>query len=127
MALSGKVQQLKAQTQGLKNTNHSAFFAAPGTYSDWEGYNLAEFQEAFNYCIGLIEDGFAKNVFPKLSVAALNTVINNIANSAQHCQQLFINPGNQSHFQQAGQAVDGLVNTLHMYNVPLLVSGGADL
>lgn len=127
MSIRDKVNQLAAQYEAFKRLDFDLFFRAPGNYQPWDGFSLDDFRSTVEYVRSLIDDGLTKKVFDKLSVAGINALINAVANVAQQCQQLFANPGNQQQFQNASAHVDALLNTLLQYDIPLLVSGGADL
>jgi hypothetical protein len=127
MSVQDKVNQLKAQVDALQRQPFDAFLSAPGNYPPWDGYSLEDFRGALQYARDLIQQGFAKSVFNKLPVAALNSLINNVANVVSHLGTLFANPGNSTHFQNASNQLDSLVNTLLLYDLPTLVAGGANL
>src|SRR5260221_9494016 len=111
MAIRDKVHQLKAQYDGLKRLNAAGFFTAPGTYPNWDGYNIEEFKAGYEYATGLLDDGLAKDLLQRLSINALNQLINNIANAVPQFQALFASPGNIGQFQAACSQLDGLVTT----------------
>jgi hypothetical protein len=127
MSLVQKVKQVESQYQALTEVKFDLFIRAPGQYPEWDGYSVAEFEHAFNYAKDLIADALRKKVLPQLSVGALNGLISNIANTVSHLNVLFANIGSASHYQNAASQLDALLNHLQLYDVPILVSGGADL
>lgn len=127
MPVVDKVEQLRQQYQAIRRLNFEGFFNAPGAYQTWDGYNLDDFRRVLEYCRNLIDDGFTKNAFAQLPVQAINNLINLVAQNVNHLAALFASPGNQGNFQNACSMLDNLHNALITYDLPILVSGGADL
>src|SRR6267142_3968888 len=126
MSASQKVQQLKIQFDLFDALNFPSFFRSPGSYQEWDGFNIQEFQQAVEYIKSTFKDAFAKNVFVKMSVGSLASMINQLTNCAQQCQALVNNPGNQGQFQAAAGGIDGLIQQVMMFDLPFLVAGGVE-
>ena len=126
MALSTKIQQLTAQYEVFKGMPFDVFFKAPGTYTDWDGLSLVDFEKALLHTRNVIDGAFEKKAFENLPIVAVTSLINAVANAVQQCQTLIANPGNQGVFQGAAAALDALAQQLAFHGIPFLVSGGAD-
>ncbi len=127
MSASQKVQLLKLQFDLFQGLNFPGFFRAPGSYQEWDGFNIQEFQQAIEYLKSIFNAAFEKNAFFNLPTNSLTPLINQLTNSVQQCQALLNNPGNQGLFQNAASGIDALMQQVMTYNVPFLVSGGTEL
>lgn len=126
MALSTKILQFTVQYEVFKGLPFDAFFKAPGSYTEWDGLSLVDFEKVLLQTRSMIDSALEKKVFDSLPVVAVTGLINAVAAAAQQCQTLIANPGHQGMFQGAAGALDAFAQQLALHGVPFLVSGGAD-
>lgn len=126
MSKKAKSTQLKAIFDQFKAFDFEGFFKAPGTYTEWEGLDLDEFQLAVGYIIQTYDDAFEADVFSKLPFASINALVSSLTNAVNHVPQLFAQK-QQGQFQNAAAQIDNVVHQLMIYDVNYYLIVGSDI
>lgn len=126
MSKKAKIQQLRMIFDQFKTLDFKSFFAEPGTYTEWEGLDIEEFQSSVKFLIETYEEAFKKGVFFKLPFTTINALVASLTSTNQHCPPLFQNK-QQGHFQNAAQQIDNVVHQLMVYDVNYYLLVGEDI
>lgn len=126
MSVEAKTQQLKTIFEQFNKLDFDAFFADPGTYTEWDGLNLDEFKNAIEFIKDIYSQAFEADIFHKLPFSTVNALTGSLNNSVQHCTPLLANK-DQGHFQNAAKQVDNAMHQLMVYDVNYYVAIGQDI